>query len=117
MTLINDARLALGKGPIGESQLYRVAARSSSCLQGLSILWYIILFSLSIVFVIPLQLYHPPFSGAFQDITTGKNPGCGESLWTIRLLAIASNYGTALCRDQRLPCVSRTIIFFALVQV
>ena len=26
-----------------------------------------------------LQIYSPVFSDAFNDITSGSNPGCGES--------------------------------------
>ncbi|KAF7348487.1 Subtilisin-like protein [Mycena venus] len=44
LTMINDARLALGKKPIG--------------------------------FINP-TIYSPAFRGAFNDITTGTNPGCG----------------------------------------
>jgi tripeptidyl-peptidase I len=44
LTMINDARLALGKKPIG--------------------------------FINP-TIYSPAFKGAFNDITTGTNPGCG----------------------------------------
>ncbi|KAJ6617128.1 subtilisin-like protein [Mycena sp. CBHHK59/15] len=46
LTMVNDARLALGKGPIG--------------------------------FINP-TIYSPAFRGAFHDITTGTNPGCGTS--------------------------------------
>src|SRR6266849_10731578 len=31
--------------------------------------------------VISVQIYNPYFSSAFQDITSGGNQGCGESLW------------------------------------
>ncbi|KAI0256020.1 subtilisin-like protein [Lactifluus subvellereus] len=44
ITLINDARLAIGKGPVG--------------------------------FLNP-AIYHLPVSLAFNDITSGSNPGCG----------------------------------------
>jgi len=44
LTLVNDARLATGKGPIG--------------------------------FINP-TIYSSAFYGAFNDITTGSNPGCG----------------------------------------
>ncbi|KAJ6501263.1 subtilisin-like protein [Mycena vulgaris] len=44
LTMINDARLAYGKSPIG--------------------------------FINP-TIYSPAFQGAFNDITTGTNPGCG----------------------------------------
>ncbi|KAJ7698737.1 peptidase S8/S53 domain-containing protein [Mycena rosella] len=44
LTMVNDARLALGKSPIG--------------------------------FINP-TIYSPAFRGAFNDITTGTNPGCG----------------------------------------
>ncbi|KAJ7885104.1 subtilisin-like protein [Mycena olivaceomarginata] len=44
LTMINDARLAVGKKPIG--------------------------------FINP-TIYSPAFQGAFNDITTGTNPGCG----------------------------------------
>ncbi|KAJ7054441.1 subtilisin-like protein [Mycena amicta] len=44
LTMINDARLAAGKKPIG--------------------------------FINPV-IYSPAFRGAFNDITTGTNPGCG----------------------------------------
>ena len=30
--------------------------------------------------LISAQIYDPRFSSAFHDITTGSNPGCGESL-------------------------------------
>jgi len=46
LTMINDARLALGKKPIG--------------------------------FINP-TIYSPAFQGAFNDITTGTNPGCGTA--------------------------------------
>ncbi|TFK47450.1 subtilisin-like protein [Heliocybe sulcata] len=46
MTLVNDARLAVGKSPIG--------------------------------FINP-TIYSPAFYGAFNDITTGSNPGCGTT--------------------------------------
>ncbi|KAF7291889.1 Subtilisin-like protein [Mycena indigotica] len=44
LTMINDARLAMGKRPVG--------------------------------FINP-TIYSPAFRGAFNDITTGTNPGCG----------------------------------------
>ncbi|KAK7059628.1 subtilisin-like protein [Favolaschia claudopus] len=44
LTMINDARLAIGKKPVG--------------------------------FINPM-IYSPAFQGAFNDITTGTNPGCG----------------------------------------
>ncbi|KAJ7138463.1 subtilisin-like protein [Mycena crocata] len=44
LTMVNDARLAQGKGPIG--------------------------------FINP-TIYSPAFKGAFHDITSGTNPGCG----------------------------------------
>ncbi|EPQ51643.1 subtilisin-like protein [Gloeophyllum trabeum ATCC 11539] len=46
LTLVNDARLAIGKSPIG--------------------------------FINP-TIYSPAFAGAFHDITTGSNPGCGTN--------------------------------------
>ncbi|KAI0072201.1 hypothetical protein K474DRAFT_1605557 [Panus rudis PR-1116 ss-1] len=46
ITLINDARIAAGKGPVG--------------------------------FINP-AIYSEKFAHAFNDITTGTNPGCGES--------------------------------------
>jgi tripeptidyl-peptidase-1 len=83
VTLINDARLAHGKSTIGESWLYiysRVAGHSYSWLQGFSILWYVNAFHSVDCVVISVQIYYPLFSHAFNDITKGSNPGCGESL-------------------------------------
>ncbi|KAJ7258164.1 subtilisin-like protein [Mycena rebaudengoi] len=49
LTMVNDARLAIGKKPIG--------------------------------FINP-TIYSPGFQGAFHDITTGTNPGCGTPGFT-----------------------------------
>jgi len=49
LTMVNDARLAKGKAPVG--------------------------------FVNP-TIYSPSFSSAFNDITSGKNPGCGTNGFT-----------------------------------
>lgn len=62
ITMINDARLAVGKGPVGESRdLFSMHEDSLFKLVG---------------FINP-AIYSSQFANAFNDITAGNNPGCG----------------------------------------
>jgi hypothetical protein len=75
-----------------------MAVHSYSRLQGLSILWYVNAFHPVDRVVMSVQIYSPLFSWAFNDITNGTNPGCGELLCIIiYLLAIYSNYRALRC--------------------
>lgn len=65
ITLINDARLAIGKGPLGF--INPLVGRTLS----IHTLWWLTLI---------LKLYDPIFAPAFNDITQGGNHGCG--MWT-----------------------------------
>lgn len=59
---INDARLAVGKKPIG---FINPAVRIPDLISSISIDIYL------------LQLYSDFFKGSYHDITNGTNPGCG----------------------------------------
>jgi len=60
ITMINDARLAAGKGPVGKFLGLRTKAKP--------IYW-------PVGFINP-AIYSAKFAHAFYDITTGTNPGC-----------------------------------------
>lgn len=63
LTLINDARIAIGKGPVGMSVLFSIY------IQKLKI-------NTTTGFINP-AIYSAPFQIAFNDITHGGNQGCG----------------------------------------
>ncbi len=68
-TLVNDARIAIGKRPVGWlnplvwgiSPLFRLTSKIIRC---------------------ALQIYSSVFRGAFNDITSGGNQGCGTPGFT-----------------------------------
>jgi tripeptidyl-peptidase-1 len=62
ITMINDARLAIGKGSVGESR--NLSSMHEDRLFGPA------------GFINP-AIYSSQFANAFNDITTGNNPGCG----------------------------------------
>lgn len=68
LTMVNDARLAVGKSPIG------FINPTVSCLPQI----VVSLFSIAIA----TKIYSAGFAGAFNDITMGGNQGCGTAGYT-----------------------------------